>query len=80
MKDVIKVVIVCVFATSLLFPTSTFAYLDPGSGSMILQLILAGIASVAVMIRVFWSKIKGLLGLNKPKENEDPLAKSAGEK
>jgi len=35
-------------------------YLDPGFGSMVLQLVLAGILGAGVLIRVFWKKIKGI--------------------
>jgi len=35
-------------------------YLDPGFGSMVLQLILAGVLGAGVIIRVFWKKIKGI--------------------
>ena len=31
-----------------------FAYLDPGAGSMLLQVIIAGICSVAVMLKIYW--------------------------
>ena len=34
-----------------------FAYLDPGTGSMMLQVILGGIAAVAVAIKLFWYKM-----------------------
>lgn len=34
------------------------AYLDPGSGSFILQLLVAGILGGLVAIRMSWSKIK----------------------
>jgi len=40
----------------------TDMYLDPGFGSMILQLVLAGLLGVGVIIRVFWKKIRGLFG------------------
>ena len=33
-------------------------YLDPGSGSILLQLALAALLGVAVIVRAFWSKIK----------------------
>ncbi len=33
-------------------------YLDPGSGSLLLQLALAALLGVAVLVRAFWSKIK----------------------
>ncbi len=53
--------------------TSEPAYLDPGSGSVLLQLLLAGLIGAGVAVRVFWSRIKGLFGI-KPKpglEEED---------
>jgi len=34
------------------------AYLDPGSGSLLLQLALAALLGAAVLVRAFWSKIK----------------------
>jgi hypothetical protein len=34
------------------------AYLDPGSGSMIIQAVLAGVAAVSVTIGVFWQKLR----------------------
>jgi len=34
------------------------AYLDPGTGSIILQGLLAGIAAVAVAGSVFWHRVK----------------------
>jgi hypothetical protein len=37
-------------------------YLDPGSGSVLLQLILAGLLGAGVVVRVFWKKIRGLFG------------------
>jgi len=38
-----------------------FAYLDPASGSMILQGILAGIAAAGVVIGIFWRRLKMIL-------------------
>lgn len=37
-------------------------YLDPGSGSIILQILLGVLLSVAVFFRLFWGKIKNLFG------------------
>ena len=37
-------------------------YLDPGSGSILLQLILAAILGVGVVLRTQWSRIKSLFG------------------
>jgi hypothetical protein len=41
------------------------AYLDPGTGSIILQGLLAVIAGSAVTLRLYWSKVKGFFGRGK---------------
>ena len=45
----------------LLLPDRALAYLDPGSGSMMLQLLLGGLAGVAVLLRVCWGKLQSAL-------------------
>lgn len=35
-----------------------YAYLDPGTGSMLLQILLGGVAGFMVVIRLYWHKIK----------------------
>ena len=37
-------------------------YLDPGSGSFLIQLLIAAIAGLSIAIGANWSKIKRLLG------------------
>ena len=36
------------------------AYLDPGSGSMLVQLLLGGVAGVAVIARLGWQRFRDL--------------------
>ena len=38
--------------------TSAWAYLDPGTGSMLLQGLIAGIAGGLVTIRLYWDRLK----------------------
>ena len=45
-------------------------YLDPGSGSFLIQLLIAALLGIGVAVRASWSKIKGWFGI-KPKANED---------
>jgi hypothetical protein len=40
---------------------AVLAYLDPGSGSMILQAILGGIAGLLVALKMFGRRILGFL-------------------
>jgi hypothetical protein len=39
------------------------AYLDPGSGSFMIQALVAALAGIAVTVRTYWSKIQSFLGL-----------------
>jgi len=34
------------------------AYIDPGSGSTLLQLILGGIAGIGVVAKLYWDQVK----------------------
>ncbi len=43
---------------SLVVPASAFAYIDPGTGSMILQGVLAAMAGAAVTARLYWDRIR----------------------
>lgn len=43
------------------FPTAAHAYLNPDSGSMLLQALLGGAAGVAVVARVLWRRFSGAL-------------------
>lgn len=45
-----------VSAGFLMFERSVHAYLDPGSGSMLLQVLLGGFAAVGVVIRLYWQR------------------------
>ena len=45
--------------------TTVLAYLDPGSGSMILQIIAGGLAAVAATAKLSWHRASGLLRIKK---------------
>ena len=47
------------------------AYLDPGSGSLIIQLAVAGLLGLAVAGRLFWSNILVFLRLKERVELDD---------
>ena len=42
----------------LVVPTPAHAYLDPGTGSFIIQILLATVAGIGYLVRVFWNGIK----------------------
>ena len=44
------------------------AYLDPGSGSMLLQLLLGGVAALAVIVKLYWNRFVSLFRDRGPKQ------------
>jgi hypothetical protein len=42
----------------LLFPEYAHAYLNPGTGSFIFQLIIAALLGGLLTIKIYWSKLK----------------------
>ena len=51
--------------------TPAYAYLDPGSGSIILQAILGFIAATVATMSFYWNKVKLFLRKFFKKENKD---------
>jgi hypothetical protein len=45
--------------------SSVLAYLDAGSGSMILQLLLGGVAAIGVALKMYWNRFLRLLRIKK---------------
>lgn len=53
----ITILAVCVIFL-LTLPETTYAYLDAGTGSYIIQLIIAALLGGLFAIKLFWNKIK----------------------
>ena len=47
------------------------AYLDPGTGSMLVQLLVGGVAAVAVTAKLYWHRILRLLRVRKDEPEPD---------
>ena len=62
-------IVIAVFL--LLASIDALAYLDPGTGSMLLQVILGGVAAVGVAIKLYWHKLRAAFGLKKHEESDD---------
>jgi hypothetical protein len=50
--------------------TRVDAYLDPGSGSMLVQLLLGGVAGAAVIMKLGWQRFKDMFSSSKAKQTE----------
>lgn len=47
-----------------------FGYLDPASGSMFLQLVLGGVAGLALAVKLYWHKLLSAFGARRGKREE----------
>ena len=65
-------------AASLLAPSPAHAYLDPGTGSMLISAIIGVAAAVGLALKLFWYRLVGLLrgkkGGLRPGAAEGPTA------
>ena len=65
----------CIFIAAVsgpfLFPSQAYAYLDPGTGSMILQGIIGGLAAVAVVAKLYWHRLLKFFSLKKDSSPND---------
>jgi NhaP-type Na+/H+ or K+/H+ antiporter len=52
-----------------LFPflSQVLAYIDPGTGSIIIQAIIGALVGVAIAAKLFWHRILKFLGIRKSK-------------
>lgn len=56
---------------SLICAAPACAYLDPGTGSMIVQAVIAGIAAISVSVGIFWKRLKSFFGRDKEDDASD---------
>ena len=52
---------------NLLWVSNAHAYLDPGTGSLLLQGLLAALAAIAVVTKVYWHRLLRFFGSRKSK-------------
>ncbi len=63
--------IALVALTAVLAAPRADAYLDPGTGSILLQSIVAAVAAVAVALRLYWTRLKSLFGRRQAPDTEE---------
>jgi hypothetical protein len=55
--------------------TPAHAYLDPGTGSMILQVLLGGMAGLALAGKLYWHRLLVMIGVR----SEPPVQREGNE-
>jgi len=73
MLKFLKLILIFVLVP-LIFPKTAHAYLDPGSGSYLIQVIVATLAGAGYFFRANWGKVKKMFSKKdqkRPDEKED---------
>jgi len=48
----------CLIIGLISYTSPAYAYLDPGTGSMLLQGLIAGLAAIISFLSIYWQKVK----------------------
>ena len=48
----------CLIVGLVSYTSPAYAYLDPGTGSMLLQGLIAGLAVIMSFLSIYWQKVK----------------------
>jgi hypothetical protein len=65
----------CLLLAALLVGSSTssaWAYLDPGTGSIILQVVLGGVAGLLLAGKLYWHRLLVTFGLRRDVDDSQP--------
>ena len=54
-----------------LFVSDAYAYIDPGSGSMFIQVIVGALVGIGVALKMYWEKIKFKLSTMRTSKAKD---------
>jgi hypothetical protein len=52
--------------------TPAYAYVDPGSGGMLVQLLLGGAAGAALIVRLYYRRFLRRIGMRKEQADQEP--------
>ena len=70
MRSRVMIVVVLVFAfSSLVIPVAN-AYIDPGSGSFIVQMAIGALLGVSVTLKMFWGRFMAFFSRRKQADHE----------
>ena len=56
----------CLIVGLISYTTPTYAYLDPGTGSILIQGLIGGLAIVMSFLSIYWQKVKAFFTKKEP--------------
>ena len=71
---------ILLISAGLVVPGTAFAYLDPGTGSAIIQGLLAALAAIAVTAKLYWHRLLGMFGIRGRSSGNSSSSVESGER
>lgn len=65
-----RLLIVALPVAAVLAPASAFAYVDPGTGSLLFQGLIAAVVGACLTIKLFWRRIRKFLTGKSARDDE----------
>jgi len=73
-KKYVRVIFV-IGVVTLWFSSPAYAYINPGLGSILMQMLLGGLAGLAIVCKLYWAQVKkafqNLSSKNRDQKNKD---------
>ncbi len=69
----VLLIAICIMSAQFIDPSSAYAYIDPGAGSIVLQVILGGVGALAIILKLFWERIVSIFSLSKDTSDESQI-------
>ena len=66
-KDKMKIL----FVLACILAQPAYAYIDPGTGSALIQGLIAAIAAIGVTLKLYWHRLRVAIGFSKRSEEGD---------
>ena len=54
-----------------LFTSPVFAYIDPGTGSILFQALVGGLAAIISFFSIYWQRVKAFFSKKKSNQDDD---------
>ena len=61
----------CLVVGLISYTSPAYAYLDPGTGSMLVQGLIGGVAVVMSFLSIYWQKVKAFFGKEEANTDTD---------
>ena len=73
-KGVVRMI--CLVGVAILwFDSPVYAYINPGIGSILVQILLGGLVGLAIVLKLYWAQVKKafqyLFSKNRDQESKD---------